>query len=250
MSKRPRSPNYPAISLPEALERLQKLWNSIQRHPAPRDLIATGLGYSGLHGASATAVSALRKYGLLERDGGDLKISERGMMCLHPENPEERASAIRTAALAPELFATLTERFPDGKSNEELLRNYLLRNHFTPAASSTALLAYRETMELVEKEGRVYDSGSVEPEREAESMTPTAGVVATAPPHSGGPPPAEPSVVAGKFRVSMTDQFFVDVNASQLDRDGVQRLINWLQANQELVPEAVIPKNLSEEAEQ
>ena len=47
----------------------------------------------------------------------------------------------------------------------------------------------------------------------------------------------------------MTDEFFVDVTASGLNRSGVQRLIAWLQANQELVPEARIHKGEGENSQ-
>jgi len=35
----------------------------------------------------------------------------------------------------------------------------------------------------------------------------------------------------------MTDEFFVDVTASRLNRSGVKRLMAWLQANEALVPD-------------
>ncbi len=242
MAKRARSPNYPAIGLPEALERLQILWDAIQRHPAPRELVATGMGYSGLHGASNSAVSALRKYGLLERVGTDLQVSERGMMYLHPQEPTERVSAIREAAAEPELFATLGERFPGGVVNEELIRNYLLRNNFTGAAAANAILAYRETIDLVIRETNQHSSTLQEAHRnvaeEADQMRPELRQPVS---DTDDEPAAEVrAVTANRFLVSMNDEFFVDVNATRLDRSGVKKLIDWLQANQELVPEAAV----------
>ena len=35
----------------------------------------------------------------------------------------------------------------------------------------------------------------------------------------------------------MTDEFYVDVTATRLSRSGVARLISWLQANKQFVPE-------------
>ncbi len=213
MSKRARSPNYPALGLPEALERLQRLWNAVQAHPAPREDIATGLGYSGLHGKSATAVSALKKYGLLERQGSDLKISERGMKCLHPESPQERVSAIQDAASDPELFATLTERFPGGRDNEGLLRNYLLRNNFNSGAAGIALLAYRETMELAERESAFYDQGPAELGKEADqtmqpSMSSGADLAPPPPPQQGTPFRAafDGTALEGSFRLTTAEE--------------------------------------------
>src|SRR5262245_26329787 len=108
--KRNRSPNYPAISLPEAIDKLRALYDAIHNHPAPREVIAKGMGYAGLSGASATAVSALQKYGLLDRVGGDWRISERGKAILLPRDQAEKARAVAEAAAEPKLFAELMEK--------------------------------------------------------------------------------------------------------------------------------------------
>jgi hypothetical protein len=42
--------------------------------------------------------------------------------------------------------------------NEDLLRNYLLRKGFAQAATIVVIAAYRETSEMVEREGTGYDS--------------------------------------------------------------------------------------------
>jgi len=94
---------------------LQKLGDAIHSHPAPRDVVLKSMGYSGANGASLTALAALGKYGLLRRDGGDFRITERGMMYLHPQSTEERNRAIRDAATEPKLFADLNEQFKGGR---------------------------------------------------------------------------------------------------------------------------------------
>ncbi len=244
MTKRTRSPNYPGISLPEALDRLGELWNSIERHAAPRDIVAKGLGYSGLHGASVTAISAIQKYGLLERHQGELKISDRGLMCLHPTSPAERVGAIQAAAAGPKLFAELEEQFPGGTNNEELLRNHLLRIGFTSSAATNALLAYRETRDFVAKQITEDDLSPADPDQEADVVIQPAGGPIFAPGQGRVEEPAQPgpSVPASRFVVSMTDEFLINVNATRLDRQRVNRLIDWLQANAALVPETEAPE--------
>ena len=63
---RVRSPNYPAISLPDALTRVKTIHDAEQHLAAPRNVIAKHLGYNGLNGAALTTISAISKYGLLE----------------------------------------------------------------------------------------------------------------------------------------------------------------------------------------
>ena len=237
MAKRIRSPNYPAISLADAVERLTKLSDEIGTHPAPRDVVLKAMGYSGANGASLTALAALRKYGLLQREGEDLRIAERGLMYLHPQG-DERSKAIHDAAVEPTLFAELNKRFAGGKAGDELIRSFLLRKGFTSSAAATALLNYRETMALVERECAEYTSDSDESEdgmAPMEHQQPATSVPAR--PGPSAPISATAAPTEGQFRVSMTDEFRVDVTASGLFRSEVTRLIRWLQANEELVPE-------------
>ena len=243
MPKRVRSPNYPSISLRVAIDQLGKLGETIHTHSAPRDLVLSGMGFSGAHGTSLGALSALQKYGLLEREGEEFRITELGMQCLHPESDEEKEQALRNAAHSPKLFAELSDRFADDPVSDDLFRNYLVRKGFSASAASSVLLAYRETWTLVDESTSEYDpSGFVDGHQPDQTVSqPAFGA-----PQQGGRPPMNPAANAptdqvGKFRVSMTDEFYVDVSASRLDRSGVKRLVSWLNANQDLVPEAVDP---------
>ena len=241
MNKRTRSPNYPAISLPDALERLTRLWDAIQHHSAPRNIVIEGMGYTSVNGSSLSALSALGKYGLLERNGAEFKITERGRMYLHPRGTE-RQEVVRLAAAEPKLFAELREQFPGGTSNDELIRNHLIRIGFTRSATTSAIRSFRETQALVERVCGDYDADSDESEEESaiiERQQPAA--VSTQP---GPPAPANvtEAAIPVQFRVSMTDEFRVDVTASGLYRSEVQRLIQWLQANEALVPEKHAPE--------
>lgn len=98
------------------------------------------------------------------RDGDGVKISERALRILHPHSPDERATAIRDAATEPPLFTKIAERFPGRLPNEDLLRNWLVREGFAPAAVPHVLLAYRETSELVGREAEGHDSATTQPE--------------------------------------------------------------------------------------
>ncbi|MGY4475221.1 hypothetical protein [Bradyrhizobium sp. USDA 3364] len=172
MDKRIRSPNYPAISLPDAIGKVTALYRSVHTHAAPREVVAKGMGYNSLNGASATAISALHKYGLLERVGDEVKVSERALSILHPHTPQEKAEAIRAAAGEPTLFAELADRFPGAMPNEDLLRNYLLRKGFAPGAVGQVISAYRETSEMVGGEERGYDSAQPFETKETQVLSP------------------------------------------------------------------------------
>ena len=172
MEKRVRSPNYPGLSLPEAIQRIHMLYKAQHTHAAPREIVAKGIGYNTLNGASATAISAIGKYGFLERAADGFKLSERAMSIIAPHSPAEKSTAIREAALEPKLFVELFERFPPPLPNDDVLRNYLIRSGFAPAAVSPAVLAYRETMGLVDREGAGYHSAP-DTSEEVPAMDPT-----------------------------------------------------------------------------
>lgn len=158
MEKRVRSPNYPALSLPEAVDKVAMIYRANHTHAAPREVIAKAMGYAGLNGASATAISALHKYGLLEKVGAEeIRVSERAMQILHPNSAAEKAEAVRSAAGAPPLFAELAERFPGKMPNDDIFRNYLIRKGFAPAALTAVISAYRETSDMVERGAGGYD---------------------------------------------------------------------------------------------
>jgi len=183
-NKRARSPNYPAMSLPDAIERIHMLYKVQHTHAAPREVLVKGIGYNSLNGASATAISAIGKYGLLERVGDGMKLSERAMSIIAPHNQAEKAQAIRDAAREPKLFAELLDRFPPPLPGDEVLRNYLIRSGFVPVAVSAAVLAYRETMDLVDREAGGYDSPfpATEAAPEMDPTTPTGTAKGT--PHA------------------------------------------------------------------
>lgn len=158
---RVRSPNYPSISLPDAIERARKVYKSEHTHKAAPEVVAKIMGYNGLNGASLMVLSTLKKYGLLEEVGKDLKISQDALVILvDPEHSPERIAAIRKAAYAPALFAKLFEQYGDKASpSDENIRSYLLRNGFAQGAVDTPIRCYRETLEFVSRLPPAYNGG-------------------------------------------------------------------------------------------
>ena len=148
-----RSPNYPAINLGEAITRLKAIYEKQRRYPAPREVLAKLMGYSSLNGASATIVSALSKYGLLEGHGDSLRVSELGQdLILHRKGDPEYAAALQGAAFMPTFFRELRDQYPHGLPSEHSLRANLTKRGFNPKAIDGAIRAYRDTIEFVDAE--------------------------------------------------------------------------------------------------
>ena len=66
-----RSPRYPVADLAQAIEWAGKIYDPEGRSPVTDAVAAQDMGFSGLHGGSVKGLSALRKYGLLDRDGAN-----------------------------------------------------------------------------------------------------------------------------------------------------------------------------------
>jgi hypothetical protein len=232
MEKRVRSPNYPALSLPEALEKVRMVFERQHTHGAPREVVVKSMGYAGINGASATAISALHKFGLLEGRGDEVRISDRAMRYLNPMSEAEREEAIRAAAYEPVLYRELSEKFPGRLPSEDVLRSYLIRNGFGPGAVSGIILGYRQTMELVDRPEGAYDSAQAitEPERAMPSPSP----VSSAPAQAGAPMTILD--IKGNLRslgrLDFPSGGFVQIVFSgAVDEedalDGVDTLVNW-----------------------
>ena len=145
---RVRSPNYPAISLPDAIERTAKAFAKENRHPAQRDVMVKALGFGGVNGASLGALSAVVKFGLLDKVGENYRVSDRAMAILHPRSADEKSRATMEAARAPALFSEILDQFPGGLPSDDNLRAYLIRGAFAPSALPAVLKSLRDTMEL------------------------------------------------------------------------------------------------------
>jgi hypothetical protein len=228
--KRVRSPNYPAISLPSAIERVSILYKNQNRHAAPREVVANSLGFRSLSGPAATVISTLSKYGLLERVGTEAKISERALQILFPNSAEERQSAIHAAANEPQLFAELNERFPGGGS-DALLRNYLTRRNFSPNALDDVILAFKETAEFVLQEVASNDS-LAPPKERTMSGERQQGHETNEIEHLMGPIGSGP--LSRRLKVMNTGTH-LRVTADLLNSREVERLIQILEANKDLI---------------
>lgn len=154
MTKTVRSPNYPMISLGEAVERIRAVWEKENRHPADKVDVAKALGYGSLNGASMGIISALIKYGFLEPvAGGQLKVSPLGMdVSIYGHQEPERVGAVRAAAFRPALFSELFDRYGPTLPSDNNLRSYLVKRGFNPRTVDGVIRSYRDTVQFLDEE--------------------------------------------------------------------------------------------------
>jgi hypothetical protein len=235
---RTRSPNYPYVGLPTALERVRKIYDQDHRNRMSREVVASHLGYGSLNGVSMSVISALSKYGLLESIDSDLQVSDDAVTILVdvPDSPD-RIMALRRAALKPELFSELHKYFGAQSPSDTNLVAHLQKKGFTANAAAQAAKSFRETMQLVSQQTGGY-SGGEDFSREANGTpNPQQPIPERTPP----PQPAAAQLNPGEqelFRSKLSPQSTVRVLITgPAGPKEIDKLVRLLQLQKEVMQE-------------
>jgi len=165
-----RSPNYPAIGLPEAIRSIKQIWDREKRTAVPNDVLGRAMGYTSVSGPVRTKIAALRKYGLLDQMGGNFKLSDLAMRILHSTpDSQELKDAINTAALRPEAFRELYQSHADA-SDDALKSHLLVRKNFSEAGAKQFIKAFRETLSIANPLETAYIPSEDEESAEDEAV--------------------------------------------------------------------------------
>ena len=214
-----RSPNYPSLSLGDALDRARQIYDAEKRTPASPDTILAHLGYKPGVGPGLRALSALRQYGLLEERGGQDRISDSAFHILSlSEASPDRVVALREAARRPALFRQLLEVYGGEIPSDVNLRDHLIKVHsFNPDSVATFIKAFRETVEFAKlrrkedheaSETEATDgSNEMDGRRESEQTAKPSAVI------SSGEASAKPSMQT-VFLMRLKDGTVVELRAS------------------------------------
>jgi hypothetical protein len=132
-AKKLKSREYPAVNLRQAVEFARRIYEKDRWNEVPAAVSVRHLGYSGLHGKSRSALSALKKYGLVEylSSGENLriKLSDRSKRIFTPVREDETSEAIWEALSLPQINAEVLEKYPDWElPSQETFANVLERD--------------------------------------------------------------------------------------------------------------------------
>jgi hypothetical protein len=227
---RVRSPNYPSMSLPSAIEKVGVIHKAEGKNNISREGIAKLLGFNGLHGASSTALSALSKYGLLDNaKDGEARVSDLAIRILYADNDSEKRAALEDAASRPTLFKEIKEKWPDRPPTAENLKSFLARNGFAPASLDAVIQIYRDTIDSIGGAGGDYDWATQKGEAAAMNQNATVKNDQSRP--APPPPAASPIMALGDrpFSVSFDGSILTGVISIKKAKD-IDRLMKVLQA--------------------
>ncbi len=147
-----RSPNFPVISLKQAVEKVTAIFNKEQLAPAQRLAVLKHMGYSSENGASRMVLSALKKFDLINEDRGSILLTEnaKNIVVITDENDERRINSLKNCALSPEIYRKLWEKYQaTGLPSDESLRaELILSSGFNAKAVNSFIADFRETLEF------------------------------------------------------------------------------------------------------
>jgi len=125
---RTRSPNYPVISFPNALERAREFYEEYGRATVPIVVAHEPWGYKRYSAYMKQVVAALKSFSLLDvtgiADKRELSISNEAYRIL--ENAPDREKIINRLVLKPQIYSELWEKYKkEGIPSDSTLKVHL-----------------------------------------------------------------------------------------------------------------------------
>jgi hypothetical protein len=161
-----RSPDYPSIALPLALEKVKLLYEGARRNQVHFSKAMEFMGYTMKSSGGRLAFSALKKFGLIDISGAGAKraakVSDAAYQILIDDRPgsSERQAAIQRLALRPKAHARIWETYGGAlPADAELLFQLKAKFEFTEAGAKDFLEEFKKTLEFA----KVDSSTTIQP---------------------------------------------------------------------------------------
>ena len=130
--KKERSPSFPFISLPVALERAKEFYAQEKRGSAPFEVAAKHWRYSPASSGALQTVAALKQYGLMQDEGvgkqRKVRLTELALRILLDtrEDSVERDQYKLLAAMSPTVVAEIYEKWSNELPSDATLNHFLV----------------------------------------------------------------------------------------------------------------------------
>lgn len=228
-TKKIKSREYPAIDLRKAVDLARRIYEKDRWSEAPVAVSVRHLGYGGLNGNSRGALSALKKYGLVDYLGtGDnlrIKLSDLSKRIFTPVSENETAEAIWEALCLPQINADVLEKYPNWQlPSQETFANVLERDfRMQHGAAQSYITDLYESLEFA----RTYKRDEVQANLvDVDLVTPTLES------NSGSAKRAsktESQAPEGTIRVQMPGSPTCMLLPEKLEPREARRILKWLQ---------------------
>lgn len=168
---RKKSPRAPTLALPDALERVEKIYTQEGRHPTPIEVIAQSLGYkSATNGSAAQAIASLRYYGLLERSkDGILAVTKDYENYKYSPDESQKQAYLIGWLRTPSIFSTLLDKYDGRLPSDGNIRFDLINLGFIPGGADAYVSVFRRSVEFA----RFYERASMPLEEDDQFTLPS-----------------------------------------------------------------------------
>jgi hypothetical protein len=162
--KKGRSPNYPASSLEVATKWARSLYDREKKSPTSAQIVAQHCGYAnsagGLSGPARTALSSLKKYGLIvDADDGRFRVSDDAVKYFLQPDEAEKLRILQSFALKPQIIRDIFDLYRDNLPSDDTLKFHLVTTlNFVEEGARTFIKAFRETCTFAKLDPEAYNA--------------------------------------------------------------------------------------------
>jgi hypothetical protein len=146
-----RSPSFPFVGLPTAIERLVAYEEKFGRHPTPANKAGLAWGMKEASSQAAQTLAALKSFGMVDYSGAgparSTNLTDNGRNYLRAQQDSVKREIIRSFALTPKVIANYWEQWGAKRPIDAVcLDELVLKAKFTDSAAATFLRVYDETV--------------------------------------------------------------------------------------------------------
>src|SRR3990172_4531220 len=145
-----RSPSYPMLSLEEAIQKIQILWEKDRNKTIPIEAAYGHLGYKKVGGYASRVIAALKKFGLISEKQNDIILTAEALdLALHDLSDSIYVETVRNLAFKPTIYEKLFNEYNGNLPSDATLKIKLIKEHeFNPDKVDGFLSDFRRTIEF------------------------------------------------------------------------------------------------------
>lgn len=148
---RDRSPSFPFIPLPVAIDRLEKFESKFGRHPTPVDKTGFAWGMKEKSSQAYQTLAAMKSFGLIDYKGAGKSrvalLTNDGRNYLRAHQDSVKVEILKTCALRPRVIRSFWEQWGSDRPIDPIcLDELILKFKFTDSAARTFLRVYDATV--------------------------------------------------------------------------------------------------------
>jgi len=143
-----RSPGYPMISLEEAVNKINILWEKEKSNPIPKEAALKYLGYTTTKGYSARILSAMKQFGLISEENDDIKLTQDAIdLAIYNPSSEDYKRLLIKIALYPISYIKIYNEYNGNIPSDETLKIKLIRDYnFNANKVQKFISTFKETI--------------------------------------------------------------------------------------------------------